>query len=43
MLKLAARVGWNMGAEQINFTPWHAYQRWLAAGERLVYISYAAT
>ena len=40
MLQVAKREGWNRGAEQIDFTPWHDYQRWLATAERRVYIFY---
>jgi hypothetical protein len=33
MEKVAEREGWGRGSEQIDFTRWHDYQRWLAAGE----------
>jgi phage/plasmid primase-like uncharacterized protein len=41
MQQVAKREGWNLGAQQIDFTPWHDFQRWLATGERRVHISYA--
>jgi phage/plasmid primase-like uncharacterized protein len=41
MLQVARREGFNFDAAQINFTRWHDFQRWLAAGERRVHINYA--
>ena len=41
MEKVAEREGWGRGSEQIDFTRWHDYQRWLAAGELRVYVDFA--
>lgn len=41
MGKIAKREGWNLGAEQVDFTPWHDYQRLLSTGERRVYVPFA--
>ena len=41
MMQVAEREGWNCGADQIDFTPWHDYQRWLAAGERRVHVNFS--
>jgi phage/plasmid primase-like uncharacterized protein len=41
MEKVAKREGWNQGAGQIDFPLWHDYQRYVAAGERRVYVPFA--
>jgi hypothetical protein len=41
MQHVAKREGWNRGAEQIDFAPWHDFQRWLATGERRVCVAFA--
>jgi hypothetical protein len=41
LLHVARREGFNQGAAQIKFAPWHDFQRWLTTGERRVYIYFA--
>jgi Bifunctional DNA primase/polymerase, N-terminal/Primase C terminal 2 (PriCT-2) len=41
LLKIAEREGMNRAAPDIDFTPWHDFQRWIAAGERRVDVPYA--
>jgi phage/plasmid primase-like uncharacterized protein len=42
VMALVAEIkGFNLGPEQIDFEPWYAYQRCLAAGERRVYVPFA--
>jgi hypothetical protein len=41
--KVANVVGYNQGAVQIDFEPWHNFQRWLAAGETRVVVPFART
>jgi hypothetical protein len=41
LAKVSEREGLNLGAPQIEFKPWHDFQRCLAAGERRVIIPFA--
>ena len=41
MLKVAQRVGRRLNAVHIDFDKWHDFQRWLAAGERTVWVPFA--
>jgi hypothetical protein len=42
LAKVAHNIGMNAEREAINYEPWHAYQRWLVAGNRNVVVPYAA-
>ena len=41
--KVAEVEGRNMRGHTIDYAPWHNFQRWLAAGERRVFIPFALT
>ena len=41
--KVAEAEGYNVTSKGADFRPWHAYQRWLAAGDREVVIPFALT
>ena len=41
MLRKVAEIEGGLGGGPVEFAPWHAYQRWLAAGERRVIVPYA--
>jgi hypothetical protein len=43
MRKVAEAEGYNVSTREVDFRPFHNFQRWLAAGERVVIIPFART